>query len=76
MAQKALWTAAEEQALVEFIVDHKAEAGDGGNFKQATFQQAALHLAPLHQRGTAKAAKTCSNKYSAVCHAFLSIYFC
>ncbi|KAF5309877.1 hypothetical protein D9619_010561 [Psilocybe cf. subviscida] len=63
-AQKAHWTPKEEQALLEFFVEHKSEAGDGGNFKQATFRQAALHLAPLHVRGTRKVGKNCANKYS------------
>ena len=34
----AVWTSCEEAALVDFLVENKAEAGDGGNFKNATFQ--------------------------------------
>ncbi|KAF5315011.1 hypothetical protein D9619_007458 [Psilocybe cf. subviscida] len=63
-AQKAHWTPKEEQALLEFLVEHKSEARDGGNFKQATFCQAALHLAPLHVCSAQKAGKNCANKYS------------
>jgi hypothetical protein len=47
MAPSAIWTPAEETALVDFLVDNKAEAGDGGNFKKATFQRAANNIAPL-----------------------------
>ncbi|KJA13258.1 hypothetical protein HYPSUDRAFT_121820, partial [Hypholoma sublateritium FD-334 SS-4] len=48
-----------------FLLSHKAEAGDGCNFKAATFQKAARDIAPLLVRGAAKTAKSCGNKYCA-----------
>lgn len=54
MAPSAYWTADEELAFVDFLVAHKAEAGDGANFKAATFQKAAQHLAPLLERGQSR----------------------
>jgi hypothetical protein len=68
MAPTAYWTAKEELALVDFLVAHKAEANDGGSFKVTTFQKAANYLAPMLERGAAKNAKSCGNKYCAVRH--------
>ncbi|TFK22797.1 hypothetical protein FA15DRAFT_671125 [Coprinopsis marcescibilis] len=61
----ASWTSAEETALLEFLVDHKSEAGDNGMFKLATFEKAAASIADLLTKGTVKTAKVCQNKYSA-----------
>lgn len=66
MPPSAHWTTAEELVFVDFLVANKAEAGDGSNFKAATFQKAANHLAHLLERGAAKNAKSCGNKYCAV----------
>ena len=68
MAPTAHWTPKEELAFINFLVEHKSEAGDGRNFKVATFQKAEAHLAPLLERGAIKTQKSCRNKYSAVCH--------
>jgi hypothetical protein len=65
MAPTATWTPAEETALVDFLVDNRADAGDGGNFKKATFQKASNHLAPLLGSGAAKGVKSCQNKWAA-----------
>ena len=73
MAPSAIWTPAEEAALVDFLVDNKAEAGDGGNFKKATFQRAANKIAPLRECGAAKTVKSIQNKWATVCfyHTYL-----
>jgi len=68
MAPTAHWTPKEELAFVNFLIEHKSKAGDGRNFKVATFQKAAAHLAPLLERGAIKTQKSCRNKYSAVHH--------
>ncbi|KAF8812912.1 hypothetical protein BYT27DRAFT_7085892 [Phlegmacium glaucopus] len=65
MAPSAYWTAPEELSLINFLIDHRAEAGDGANFKATTFQKAAKHLAPLLEHGAPKNAKSCGNKYCA-----------
>jgi hypothetical protein len=70
MVLSAYWTADEELSFVDFLVDHKAKASDGVNFKAATFQKAAQHLAPFLKCGAAKTAKSCGNKYCAVRHMF------
>src|ERR1700683_5574336 len=38
------WTVGEERCLIDFLSGHKAEAGDGASFKQATWNQAATHM--------------------------------
>ncbi|KAF8816147.1 hypothetical protein BYT27DRAFT_7221677 [Phlegmacium glaucopus] len=63
MPAGAVWTAAEETALVNFLEDNKAEAGDGGNFKTTTFQWAVSQIAPLHERGLVKTVKSTHTKW-------------
>ncbi|KDR65022.1 hypothetical protein GALMADRAFT_82385 [Galerina marginata CBS 339.88] len=65
MPAGAVWTAPEETALVDFLGDNKAEAGDGGNFKSTTFQRAVSHIAPLHERGSIKTVKSTRSKWIA-----------
>jgi len=67
MPTGAIWTAAEETAFVDFLVDNKSGAGDGGNFKAPTFQRAANHIATLHECGPIKTAKIAHNKWTTVC---------
>jgi len=73
MAPSAIWTLAEETALVDFLVDNKAEAGDGGNFKKATFQRAMTSIAHLHERGAPKTVKSCQNKWASVSFQIFSV---
>lgn len=68
----AYWVSGEEVALINFLYDHIAEAGDNGSFKKTTFVSAAAHIAPFWQRGARKTAKMCQNKYSAV--SFIAIF--
>ena len=42
------WSIQEEGELIDFLSNHKAEAGDGANFKQAIWTQAATHMSTLH----------------------------
>ena len=66
MAPAAHWTPKEELALIEFLIENKAKAGDGCNFKAATFQKVTKAIAPLLHHGAVKTAKACGNKYCAV----------
>jgi len=63
MPAGAVWIPSEETSFINFLLDNKSEAGDGGNFKTATYQWAVTHIAPLHEKGIVKA---CQNKWSAV----------
>ena len=68
-AAKCQWSPdhAEEKRLIEFLVSRKSEAGDGGNFKQPTWNAAALEMAKVPTKGPNKTATACSLKYSRVC---------
>ena len=76
MAPSAIWTPVEETALVDFLVDNKAEAGDGGNFKKATFQRAANSIAPLCECGTAKTINNIQNKWTTASHFYHTYFWC
>ncbi|KAG8215089.1 hypothetical protein J3R82DRAFT_8510, partial [Butyriboletus roseoflavus] len=44
----------EIDALVDFLVEHCSEHGDGANFKDMTFNAAASHIKPLLISGKPK----------------------
>ncbi|KAH6902272.1 hypothetical protein BKA70DRAFT_1435428 [Coprinopsis sp. MPI-PUGE-AT-0042] len=64
--QSAIWVAREEAALLDFLVAHVAEAGDGGNFKKATFERALNTVSSYHERGPVKTVRMLQNKYTAL----------
>ncbi|KAI0246949.1 hypothetical protein BJV78DRAFT_1285926 [Lactifluus subvellereus] len=43
--------------LIHFLIDHRAEASDGFNFKTVTFNAASAVLDPKKQKGAAKTGK-------------------
>lgn len=59
------WNAEEERELIDFLSDHKAEAGDGATFKHATWTQAAAHMSALHP-SIIYSATQCSSKWGRV----------
>ncbi|TFK43026.1 hypothetical protein BDQ12DRAFT_595635 [Crucibulum laeve] len=61
-----LWTAADELLLLNFLRDHAAAAGDGGNFKLVTFTAAGAVLELKCTKGGPKTAKACQNKWTQV----------
>ena len=65
------WCVQEEGELIDFLSNHKAEAGDGANFKQAIWTQAATHMSTLHPNVTFGATQ-CSSKWVRVHHYKLS----
>ncbi|KIM66619.1 hypothetical protein SCLCIDRAFT_21768 [Scleroderma citrinum Foug A] len=62
----AIWVAEEEQALVLYLQQHIAAAGDGVNFSKKTFSGASQHLKEKfpEQRGGEKMATTCHTKWT------------
>ena len=54
---KANWNDAETLALVDYLWEHKAEAGDGGTFKDTTFNAAADYIAKDWTTGATKNGK-------------------
>ena len=63
---KALWTTTDEDELITFLVEHKAAAGDGGNFKKTTWTAASEHLKQFTMKGGVKTAEACKSKWSRV----------
>jgi hypothetical protein len=61
------WDQGNEEVLIEFLESSLAAAGDGVNFKQATWNAAAEHMIPFTTKGGVKMAKACRNKFTQVC---------
>jgi hypothetical protein len=61
------WTDGDELALINFLLDHKAEAGDGGSFKPNIWNAAAVEMLKHTTKGGTKVAGKCKAKYVAVC---------
>lgn len=38
------WTEAEEVKMIDYLVDYKAEAGDGANFKKSVWNAVSVHM--------------------------------
>ena len=66
MPPRAIWVLPEEERLIEYLEGHKAEAGDGLNYKMATYNLAAREIAGLLQKGPAKTGKSVKRKWSVV----------
>ena len=64
--EKASWNEEETTALINYLILHKAEAGDGANFKDATFRAVADSIAHLRTAGASKTAKMCKTKWAGV----------
>jgi hypothetical protein len=80
-AAKAVWSAEETTALIDYLYEHRPQAGNGGNFKTASFTAAAEAISPLLKYGPEKTGKICRRKWSSVsgflcafCSPYRSIY--
>jgi hypothetical protein len=60
----AHWTTSDEAALIDFLVEHKAEAGDGFTFKGPIWKAAAVHIVAYNVRGNPKTDHVCKNKWT------------
>jgi hypothetical protein len=65
---QASWTVDDETCLIDFLQDHQAEAGNGFNFKIATWHIAAAEMLKHQTKGAVKTSLTCKNKFSMVSH--------
>ena len=63
---KAQWSEADEIALIEYITDHKAEAGDGMKFKASFWSGAAKAMVSHSSLGGVKTPQGCSSKWDRV----------
>ena len=60
------WSDDDEFVLINFLLDHKAEAGDGGSFKANIWNAAAVEMLKHTMKGGPKIAGKCKVKYVAV----------
>ncbi|KAJ6610795.1 hypothetical protein B0H10DRAFT_2224725 [Mycena sp. CBHHK59/15] len=60
------WTCPDIKRLLDFLVEHQAEAGDGENFKPKTFRTAAVDVNLICTKGGPKSYKLCQQKYTGV----------
>ena len=65
-AERAQWNDQEVTALVDYLHEHRAEAGDGGSFKGSTFNAAATQLVPFLTSGPKKTGTMCKTKWLSV----------
>jgi len=65
---KAKWNENETLALLNYLQEHIAQAGDGGNFKTSTFTAVAAAIGPLLTQGPVKTGKMCKTKWTGVCN--------
>jgi hypothetical protein len=65
-AEKAIWDKEETFVLLDYFLDHKAEAGDGGNFKKATLTGALAVIAEYRTAGPVKTVDQIKSKWQSV----------
>jgi hypothetical protein len=65
--QRASWSIEDEDALIQFLVEHRAEAGNGFNFKTKTFNAASIVVNAMRTKGGTKTWRVCKNKWTQVC---------
>ncbi|KAJ7732370.1 hypothetical protein DFH07DRAFT_780974 [Mycena maculata] len=60
------WSHNDITVLLEYLVQHKAEAGDGCSFKATTFRGAVIAVNAIRTKGGPKDHTSCATKYSSV----------
>ena len=65
-SDRAVWNDEETDTLLDYLIAHQGEAGDGHNFKLATFEKAAAAIAPFYKSGAKKNGKHCKTKWTSV----------
>jgi hypothetical protein len=63
---KASWTDTDEDELIQFLINNKSTAGDGGNFKNVMWNAAAAHMRKFTTKGGAKTVNACKSKWGRV----------
>ena len=67
VSAKAQWSEDDEIALIEYVAEHKAEAGDGMKFKVLFWTSAAKEMLLHCALGGVKTLQGCSSKWDRVC---------
>jgi hypothetical protein len=55
------WSLPEEKAMINYLIKHRAEAGDGFHFKDTSWSKVAEPLRPLRTEGGVKTGKKCDH---------------
>ena len=63
---RSIWTFEDEERLIQFLLDHHAEAGDGANFKSSVWNAAGEELSKHVTKGGPKTAASCKSKWDRV----------
>jgi hypothetical protein len=74
-SKHATWLPSDERVLINFLLEHKAEVGDGANFKTSIWNEAAAMFELIPRTGGPKTANSCKNKWAKVCSDTHSIPF-
>ena len=71
--EKSCWTEQDESILIKYLLDCRAEASDGANFKSLTWNGAAKQLQEHgSKKGGVKTARACRDKWGRVSFALIS----
>jgi len=65
------WSEKDEIELINFLIEHKAEAGDSATFKSVVWNAASQLLEKSRVKGGPKTSKACSDKWTRVCRTAL-----
>lgn len=65
--ERAVWKQRETIEFLNFLKTKNSEITDGGQFKQSTFNAAAIHIHPYHEAGPIKTGGMCKTKWGSVC---------
>jgi len=60
------WSEKDEIELINFLIEHKAEAGDSATFKPVIWNAASQLLEKSRVKGGSKTSKACSDKWTRV----------
>ena len=60
------WSGKDEIQLINFLIEHKAEAGDSATFKPVIWNAATQLLEKSRVKGGPKTSKSCSDKWTRV----------
>ena len=63
---KAIWNPQDINKLLEMLKEERASAGNGSNFKKATFRKVVEELEKLREKGGPKTARVCESKWGKV----------
>ncbi|KAJ3727453.1 hypothetical protein C8R42DRAFT_553144, partial [Lentinula raphanica] len=61
---KAVWTNTDTLGLLQFLVDNKAWAGNGGSYPMTVYNEAAIECNKILSHGAKKTGASCKNKFS------------